>query len=40
MFTLHSAFNLGLVFGWEIEGIWIVFFIEVVDASVNLMLGF
>ena len=22
MLTLHSTFSLGLVFGWETEGIW------------------
>ena len=38
--TLHTVRNLGLVFGWETKGIWNVFFMEVVAASVNLMLGF
>ena len=33
MLTLHFAFSLGRVFGWEIEGNGLVFFIEVVVAT-------
>ena len=41
MLTLHSAFILGPVFGWETEGIWSCFlhisFIYICDLDVRLL---
>ena len=39
-FDPTHCLELRLVFGWEMEGFGLVFFIEVVAAIVNLMLDF